>query len=161
MARRLGADEVISSGDEYEEVARVTGGRLYAGPLGNKMLLGGYDVIYDIVGTGRTIMDSLRWARAGGTGVVVGISPKLMKTDLSPVWHQEVSLMGSMVHGIEEWQGQRIHGYNLAMQWMRDSALPTDDLITHRFPLQEYKRAVATAADKRTGAIKVVLQMAS
>ena len=161
MARRLGADEVISSGDEYEEVARVTGGRLYTGPLGNKMLLGGYDVIYDIVGTGRTIMDSLRWARAGGTVVVVGISPKLMKTDLSPVWHQEVSLMGSMVHGIEEWQGQRVHGYNLAMQWMRDGALPTDDLITHRFPLREYKRAVATATDKRTGAIKVVLQMGS
>jgi threonine dehydrogenase-like Zn-dependent dehydrogenase len=159
MARRLGANEVISDRDEYEQVARVTGGQLYVGPLSNKMLLGGYDVIYDIVGTGRTIKDSLRWARAGGTVVVVGISLKLMRTDLSPVWHQEVSLMGSLVHGIEEWQGQRIHGYNLAMQWMRDGALPTDDLITHRFPLKEYKRAVATATDKRTGAIKVVFQM--
>jgi threonine dehydrogenase-like Zn-dependent dehydrogenase len=159
MARRLGADEVISDRDEYEQVARVTGGQLYVGPLSNKMLLGGYDVIYDIVGTGRTIKDSLRWARAGGTVVVVGISLKLMRTDLSPVWHQEVSLMGSLVHGIEEWQGQRIHGYNLAMQWMRDGALPTDGLITHRFPLRKYKRAVATAIDKRTGAIKVVFQM--
>jgi threonine dehydrogenase-like Zn-dependent dehydrogenase len=159
MARRLGADEVLSGGGEYEQVARLTGGQLYVGPLGNKTLLGGYDVVYDIVGTGRTIRDSLRWARAGGTVVLVGISLKPMRTDLSPVWHQEVSLMGSLVHGMEEWQDQRVHGYHLAMGWMRDGALPTDGLITHRFPLQEYKRAIATATDKRTGAIKVVFHM--
>jgi threonine dehydrogenase-like Zn-dependent dehydrogenase len=159
MARRLGADEVISGGDRYEEIARVTGGQLYVGPLNNKMLLGGYDVIYDIVGTGQTIKDSLRWARAGGTVVLVGISPRLMKTDLSPVWHQEVNLVGSVVHGIEEWQGQRMHGFDLVIQWMQSGLLPTDDLITHRFPLEEHKRAVATATNKRTGAIKVVFQM--
>jgi threonine dehydrogenase-like Zn-dependent dehydrogenase len=158
MARRLGADEVISDGDGYEEVARVTGGQLYVGPLNNKTLLGGYEIIYDIVGTGRTIQDSLRWARAGGTVVVVGISPKLFKTDLSPIWHQEVNLMGSMVHGMEAWQGRRVRGFDLVIGWMRDGSLPTDGLITHRFPLREYKRAVATATDKRTGAIKVVFQ---
>jgi threonine dehydrogenase-like Zn-dependent dehydrogenase len=159
MARRLGADEVISDRGAYEEVARVTGGHLYVGPLNNKTLLGGFDVIYDIVGTGRTIGDSLRWARAGGTVVVTGISPKLIKADLSPLWHQEVNLIGSVVHGVEEWRGQRIRGYDLVIQWMRDGTLPTDGLITHRFPLREYKKAVATAMDKRTGAIKVVLQM--
>lgn len=158
-ARRLGADEVIPDGNAYEKIAQVTGGQLYAGPLKNQMLLGGYDVIYDIVGTGRTIRDSLRWAKAGGTVVVVGISPELMKVDLSPVWHQEVNLTGSVVHGMERWNGHRIHGYDLAIQWMRIGDLPTDDLITHRFPLDEYKQAVATAAAKRTGAIKVVLQM--
>ena len=159
MARRLGADEVISDGDTYEEIARLTSGHLYVGPLNNKMLLGGYDVIYDIVGTAQTIKDSLRWARAGGTVVVVGISPRLMKTDLSPIWHQEVNLIGSVVHGIEEWHGQRIHGFDLAMQWMQDGILSTDGFITHRFPLKEYKRATATATDKSTGAIKVVFQI--
>jgi threonine dehydrogenase-like Zn-dependent dehydrogenase len=159
MARRLGADEVIPDGNEYAKIAQVTGGQLYAGPLKNQMLLGGYDVIYDIVGTGRAIRDSLRWAKAGGTVVLVGISPELMKVDLSPVWHQEVNLTGSAGHGMERWNGHRVHGYDLAIQWMRNGNLPTDDLITHRFPLDEYKQAVATATDKRTGAIKVVLQM--
>lgn len=158
-ARLLGADEVLAAGQEYEEVARVTGGHLYAGPLGNKTLLGGFDVIYDIVGNGQTIKDSLRWARAGGTVVVVGISPKIVKTDLSPVWHQEVTLLGSVVHGAESWDGQSVHGYHLVTQWMRDGSLPTAPLITHRFPLEEYKRAIATAIDKRTGAIRVVFQM--
>ncbi|MGD9147199.1 MAG: zinc-binding dehydrogenase, partial [Anaerolineae bacterium] len=159
MARRLGADDVLAGGDQFAEVARLTGGQLHTGALGNQMLLGGYDVIYDIVGSGRTIKDGLRWARAGATVVVVGISPKLVKTDLSPIWHQEVTLTGTVVHGIEQWQGQPVHGYDLVMRWMREGILLTDGLITHRFPLADYKEAVATATDKRTGAIKVLFQM--
>jgi threonine dehydrogenase-like Zn-dependent dehydrogenase len=161
MAHRLGADEVIQGGDAYQRVAQLTGGKLYVGSLGNKMLLGGYDVIYDMVGTGQTIKDSLRWTKAGGTVVVVGISPKTMRTDLSPIWHQEVTLLGSVVHGTEQWDGQSVHGYDLVIRWMRDGTLPTADLITHRYPLEEIREAVAVAADKRTGSIKVVLQMES
>jgi threonine dehydrogenase-like Zn-dependent dehydrogenase len=159
MARRLGADEVVTGEDTYGEVARITGAHLYSGALGNKMLLGGYDVIYDVVGSGETIKNSLRWAKAGGTVVVLGISPKVIKTDLSPIWHQEVTLAGSIVHGIEEWDGQRSHGYDLVIEWMRDGTLPTAGLVTHRYPLADYKEAIATSTDKSTGAIKVVLQM--
>jgi threonine dehydrogenase-like Zn-dependent dehydrogenase len=159
MAHRLGADEVIADDDGYAEAARVTGGKLYTGPLNNQTLLGGFDVIYDVVGTGRSIQDSLRWARAGGTVVVVGITPKLFKTDLSPIWHQEIDLIGSVVHGVEEWHGRSVHGYELVIQWMQDRALPTEDLITHRYSWSDFKKAVGTAADKRTGAIKVVLRM--
>jgi threonine dehydrogenase-like Zn-dependent dehydrogenase len=39
---------------------------------------------------------------------------------------------------------------------MQTGCLATDGLITHRFPLEEYRTAIATALDKRTGAIKVV-----
>lgn len=159
MARRLGADPVISDGDRYQAVADLTGAQLYSGALGNKMILGGHDIIYDVVGSGQTLMDSLRWARAGGIVMVMGISPKLLKTDLSPIWHQEVTLMGTMAHGVADWEGGRVHDYELVMGWMRDGSLPTEGLITHRFPLAEYKQAVATAADKGTGAIKVLLQM--
>jgi threonine dehydrogenase-like Zn-dependent dehydrogenase len=158
-ARHLGADQVLTGRDHYEEIARLTGARLYVGLLHNKMLLGGYDVIYDAVGSARTIHDCLRWARGGGTLVVVGIRPTLMTVDLSPVWHQEVTLMGSLGHGIEDWQGGHMHAFDLVVHWMQEGRLPTDGLITHRFPLEEYKRAIATATDKRTGAIKVVLQV--
>jgi threonine dehydrogenase-like Zn-dependent dehydrogenase len=161
MARQLGADEVISEGDGYQQAARVTGGQLFVGLFNNKVLLGGFDVIYDIVGTSDTVKDSLRWARAGGAVVLVGISPNLVRTDLSPVWHQEVDLIGSVVHGTEEWDGQRVHGYDLVIRWMRSGRFLVDGFITHRFPLKEYKEAVATAANKRTGAIKVVFQMKS
>jgi threonine dehydrogenase-like Zn-dependent dehydrogenase len=161
LARRLGADEVISDANGYRKAARVTGAQLYAGLLNNKTLLGGFDVVFDVVGTGQTIKDSLRWTRAGGTVILVGISPTMVKTDLSPIWHQEIDLIGSVVHGVEEWNGRRMHGFELVIEWMLSGLFPIDGLITHRFGLEEYKRAVATAANKRTGAIKVVLHMSS
>jgi threonine dehydrogenase-like Zn-dependent dehydrogenase len=161
LARQLGANEVIADGDGYQEVARVTGAELYVGPFDNQTLLGGFDIIYDVVGTGATIKDSLRWARAGGTVVLVGISPVMVKTDLSPIWHQEVDLIGSVVHGVEEWHGYSVHGYDLVIGWMRDGLIPVDGLITHRFSLEDIQNAVAIASDKRNGAVKVVLETRS
>ncbi|HHH41112.1 MAG TPA: hypothetical protein ENK56_03815 [Chloroflexi bacterium] len=158
MARRLGADEVITDRDGYEAVARLTGGKLYKGALGNRTILGGFDVIYDAVGTARTLQDSLRWTRAGGTVVMIGISPKRFKSDLSPIWHQEVDLIGSLGHGMERWQGESVYGLELVIRWMREGRLPIEGLITHRFPLEAYKKAIATAMDKRSGAIKVVFE---
>jgi len=35
----------------------------------------------------------------------------------------------------------------------------TADLITHRFALADWKEAIATAVDKRSGAIKVVFDL--
>jgi threonine dehydrogenase-like Zn-dependent dehydrogenase len=40
--------------------------------MGNAILPGGYDVVYDFVGLGCTLTDALRWARAGGRVVLVG-----------------------------------------------------------------------------------------
>ncbi|MFP3855285.1 MAG: zinc-dependent alcohol dehydrogenase, partial [Anaerolineales bacterium] len=73
-AKLLGAEHVISDGDAYEAVAVATEAKLYRAPMNRGMILGGYDVIYDCVGSESTVYDSLRWARAGGAVVMVGIS---------------------------------------------------------------------------------------
>ncbi|MBN1581789.1 MAG: zinc-binding dehydrogenase, partial [Anaerolineae bacterium] len=65
MARKLGADEVVTGEDPYEATARITGGKLYTGMFNARMVLGGFDVVYDCVGSEKTVQDSLRWARAG------------------------------------------------------------------------------------------------
>jgi UMF1 family MFS transporter len=68
QARNYGADAVFLSRDDgYAETARLTGARLYTGRSGNRMLLGGFDLIFDVVGIGATLNDALRWTRAGGT----------------------------------------------------------------------------------------------
>ncbi len=72
-AWRLGADAVMRGGDLYAQAADQTGARLYRAPLNRGMLLGGFDVIYDCVGSGSTLLDGLRWARARGSVVMVGI----------------------------------------------------------------------------------------
>jgi threonine dehydrogenase-like Zn-dependent dehydrogenase len=157
MARQLGADEVISADDPYEATARITDAKLYVGAFNNRMLLGGFDVVYDCIGSAQSVQDSLRWARAGGTVVLVGVSLARMRVDLSPVWYQEVNLIGIVAHGMEEWNGSmRQSTYDLTCDLLLKGKLTAAGLITHYFPLERWQEAIKTAMDKRTGAIKVV-----
>jgi threonine dehydrogenase-like Zn-dependent dehydrogenase len=159
-ARHCGADEVVTGGDVYAEMARLTGGRAYAAPLNRGMLMGGFDVIYDCVGSATSITDALRWTRARGTLVLVGIALSVLRVDLSPIWYQEVDLIGSKTHATSEWQGTRRHDYEWAIQFQRSGHMRIEDLITHRFPLAQYRQAIRTATDKRrTHAIKVVFDL--
>jgi threonine dehydrogenase-like Zn-dependent dehydrogenase len=156
MARRLGADEVLTHEDGYRATARITGAKLYEGMFGNRMLLGGFDVIYDCVGSAKTLQDSLRWARAGGAVIIVGIKFAPLKLDISPIWYQEVDLTGINSHGSEPWEGETRHTYDLVIDLMRQGKLTIDGLITHRFPLNQWREAISTALNKRNGTIKVV-----
>jgi threonine dehydrogenase-like Zn-dependent dehydrogenase len=161
MARKLRANEVITGEDPYAATARITGGKLYTGKFRNRMILGGFDVVYDCIGSDKTLRDSLRWARAGGTVVLVGVNLKPMHLDLTPVWYQEVNLIGLYAHGMEEWNGRKQSTYDLTAELLVKKKLVTDGLITHHFPLEEWRTAVRTAKDKHTGAIKVLLDMGS
>ena len=157
MARKLGADEVIAQEDLYIATARITSGKLYTGKFKNHMILGGFDVVYDCVGSEKTVKDSLRWTRAGGTVVLAGVSLKPMHVDLTPIWYQEVGLIGLYAHGMEEWNGVKQSTYDLTTDLLLKKKLCINGLITHRFPLKQWRKAVRTAKDKRSGAIKVVL----
>lgn len=164
QATRLGAAHILYGHDSYERIEKVTGGKLYTGMLGNKMLLGGYDVIYDTVGTRQTVHDSLRWARARGTVVIVGVNLRHMKLDLSPVWHQEVDLIGTMGHGVEHWPpatDQQRPTFAIAADLITNGLIHPEKLITHRFALSNYREALQTAADKKSSrAIKVIFDAA-
>ncbi|MGC9334433.1 MAG: zinc-dependent alcohol dehydrogenase [Anaerolineae bacterium] len=161
MARGFGADHTfLASDDGFSEVARLTGARLYEGRLGNRMLLGGFDRVFDVVGTSGTLNQAQRWARAGGTVVLVGVSLHRLHVDLTPVWYQEVDLLGAIGHALTSWQGERVSDFELAMRWMQAGSLRVHDLLTHRFPLEEYRRAFQVATDKAgSRSIKVAFDM--
>ena len=161
MARKLAVDEIIEHEDPYEAAARITGGRLYTGVFNNRTLTGGFDIVYDCVGTGKTIQDSLRWTRAGGAVVLAGVYLKPMHVDLTPVWYQEVDLIGLFAHGSEQWNGRQQSTYDLTVELLLKNKLHTDGFITHRYPLERWREAVQTASDKNSGAIKVVLDYRS
>ncbi len=159
QAARLGA-QIIYPQDSYKEVQRATNAKLYKGMMGNQMLLGGYDVIYDTVGSTSTTQDALRWARAGSTVVMVGVHLHRMQVDLTPIWYQEINLVGSMGHGIESWPigtFEKTSTFEVAVELMQRKQIFPDKLITHSFPLSGYRDAIMTAANKaRNRAIKVV-----
>ncbi|NOZ51466.1 MAG: alcohol dehydrogenase catalytic domain-containing protein [Chloroflexi bacterium] len=149
LARQLGADHIFLASDAGDEhVAHITQARLYRGRAGNTMLMGGFDAVYDVVGIPATLNKALRWTRALGTVVLVGVYLHQMRIDLTPVWYQEVSLLGSIGHGVVLWQGEAISTFDLALRWMALSRIQTDTLLTHRFPLSAYRQAFWTATHK-------------
>ena len=131
-------------------MARLTGAQLYEGRAGNRMLMGGFDLIFDVVGVPATLNRALRWARAGGTVVLVGVNLHRMLLDVTPIWYQEVDLIGAVGHDVVTWEAERLSTFELAMRWMQTGRLECKGLLTHRFPLHAYREAFVTAVDKHT-----------
>ncbi|MEE9616892.1 MAG: alcohol dehydrogenase catalytic domain-containing protein [Anaerolineae bacterium] len=151
LALEYGAQHVfLASDDGFAETARLTGARLHEGRAGNRMLLGGFDLIFDVVGIESTLNNALRWTRAGGTVVLVGVNLHRMRLDVTPVWYQEVNLIGAVGHDVVRWEGEYLSTFELAMRWMQMGKLDCDGLLTHCFPLDDYREAFATAVDKRS-----------
>jgi len=150
MARRFGADEVIylREGDYFQAVAEATGGKLYKPVLGKRVLVGGADIVYGCVGSEGSIDDALRFTRSGGTVVLMGLAAIPKRVDWTPIWLNELTIKGSVWSGMETFQGRRIRTFQLALEWMAEGKLDLAPMVTHRFRLDDYKRALAVTADK-------------
>jgi threonine dehydrogenase-like Zn-dependent dehydrogenase len=157
QAKRMGADRVLSEKDGlYRQAAEATGARCIEGAFGNRILLGGFDIVYDSVGSDRSLRDALRLARAGGTVVLAGINLQPGRLDYTPVWHQEVNLVGINSHATEP-TGQ--NSFEVAARLLSSRAVRVEGMVTHRFPLAEYRRALgAFCAKAASRAIKIVIE---
>jgi 2-desacetyl-2-hydroxyethyl bacteriochlorophyllide A dehydrogenase len=164
MATRLGAAHIVYERDSYENIEKATGARLFTGALGNKMLLGGYDVIYNTIGSGKMVHHSLRWARARGTVVLIGSGLHQMRFDPSPILYQEVNLIGTMGHGLENWPPETVRQrstFAIAADLIANGLLHPEHLITHRFALNNFREALLTATNKKLSrSIKVIFDAA-
>jgi NADPH:quinone reductase-like Zn-dependent oxidoreductase len=160
QATRMGASHIIYPHDSYQEVEGITGAKLFTGGFNNKMLLGGFEVIFDAIGTRKTLHDSLRWVRAGGATVLIGVSLHTMQLDLTPIWYQEIDLIGALAHGVETWpigSFERRSTFSIAAEMIENELLYPEKLITHHFALTNYRSAFATATSKsQSRSIKVV-----
>ena len=71
--------------------------------------------------------------------VLVGVNLHRMKLDVTPVWYQEVDLVGIYAHGAEDHDGRRQHTYDVVHQLLADGAIDTEGLVTHRFGLPRWR----------------------
>ena len=99
----------------------------------------------------------MRLLATGGTLVISGVeAPK--RFEWTPLYFKELHVIGSNAFGIEEVDGVRQHAFDHYFGFVADG-LDLTPMITHRFPLAEWKRAIGTIARRRrTGAVKVLLQ---
>ena len=161
MMQSKGADDYIcvSSRDgqqqRYSAVADRIGGQVLHARLTHYTLVGGFDVVYDCVGTSQALSDALKYARPRGTVIEVGTS-QIGTVDTCPVWFSELNIIGANGRAFERYQGRVLHTYELLMELMLAGKIKLDGLLTHRFRIEQYQEAFATIANKATtGAIKV------
>ncbi|MGB3086494.1 MAG: zinc-binding dehydrogenase [Phycisphaerae bacterium] len=152
LALHLGADEVwdradLSEKDLFERIADLYGVPTIRGTVGRKILLGGVDLVYDSVGSRETVETALRVVRPQGTVLLPGMGhPRWV--DWDPIPHKQITVMGSHGRGIETWNGRRVHTYTIVHDLMAQGRFPADRLLTHIFPLEDYKTALDVLAHK-------------
>jgi threonine dehydrogenase-like Zn-dependent dehydrogenase len=161
LAVNLGASEFLilprAARQRFEEIARRTGGTVHRARLGNYMLCGGYDVVFECVGSVPSVTEALKWTRARGQVVMVGTGHG-RGVDLTPIWFRELTVRGAYGRQVESWQGRRIGTYNVVHEWMAAGKLPVRPMLTHTFRVDEYRKAMETAIHKeRHEAIKVAV----
>jgi threonine dehydrogenase-like Zn-dependent dehydrogenase len=115
----------------------------------------GVDVIYDTVGTAETLEVSVRALRARGRLVITGVSQPA-RFEWSPWYFKELSLVGSNAFGVEELGGVRQHAIAHYLDWAAAGTIDVRHMLTHQFPLGQWRDAFETIArQETTGAIKV------
>ena len=150
LARQYGADEVVywdRGGEYYTAIADLVGGKLLQPVLGKPVMIGGADVTYDCIGSDVSIRDALWLTRAGGTAVQIGLGAT-GKIDWTPLWFKELTIVGTLASSTEEYQGQRIRCYQLALDFMAQGKVDLAPLLTHTFRLEDYRRALAMNMNK-------------
>jgi (R,R)-butanediol dehydrogenase/meso-butanediol dehydrogenase/diacetyl reductase len=145
-AGKSGADRVIGT-RILETAAELTGGRAYKPMLGQKILMGGFDRVYDTVGHTATLNAALRVTTAGGTISIIGIG-KEVKLDLTPLWLKLQTVKGCYGSGINETAAGPRHAFQTALDMMSEGRVHVEDMLTHTFPLKDYQRMVEINMDK-------------
>jgi threonine dehydrogenase-like Zn-dependent dehydrogenase len=160
LARALGASQVVRPGDEARQALIDTGSMAYQPLVGPEVYSGGgFPIIYDCVGSRESLEQSMRYAAPRGRVVVLGCSAQIKKLDLTFLWARELNVRGFLGYGTESWDGRDLHTFEITRELLLRKPLPVERIVTHIFPLSQYREALKAAANRRrSGAMKVILQ---
>lgn len=159
LAEKAGASRVFRSRDEvYKWAGTLPGAKSYKPTLAPKFVEGGPALIYDTVGTETTLGDSLALAREGGRIVLVGAAAKV-SVDWTRLWYRQLSVAGVFAYGSAPFRNQTRDIYAISLDLMKQDGFGDLNMVTHVFPVEEYRAALAAALDKHGhGSIKVAFR---
>ncbi|MFW9999529.1 MAG: zinc-binding dehydrogenase [Candidatus Hodarchaeota archaeon] len=163
LALKLGADHVfLSSGDLLiEEIAVYNNVELYTPKKGLKWALDGVDGIVDTIGSAETFEIGERILCTQGKLVFLGVSiPKRFENTLH--YFKELEVIGSNGFGKEIFRDKSLHAFQHYLNFLSEGLIDPQMLITHKFPLNDYKDAFNTLANKsKTQAVKVLFEFST
>jgi L-iditol 2-dehydrogenase len=161
-AERLGADVVLGRmkpADLERRLVDELGARTLKPVLGQNVVIGGADYVYDCAGTSASLNDSMRFAGSGGRVILLGLASMPKGIDWTPVWMNELQIKGTICYGIEDFRGERMSSMDVALQLMAEGTVDLEPLVTHRFSLDNYAAALTTVTAKgSSGVIKAAFE---
>ena len=161
LARALGAARVFDHEPVtalIEAIAAWSGGVLHGRHELPMAYPGGIDVVYDTISRKESLEVGCRVLKARGTIVKAGVHGPA-KWEWTPLYFKEISWVGSNAFGVEEVDGVRQHGIQHYLDLVADGRVDLGPMLTHIFPLDEWRAAFAALADQASsGAIKVALR---
>jgi len=136
LAEKLGADLTIDVGNEdaVVKVRKVT--REY-----------GADVVFETSGSAPAMRQAIQMVRNGGQITRIGHGAGEMRVDLDPITVRQITMQGTFSHTWGNWEG--------ALQAVSSGEVSVKDLITHRFPISEWKRSFELM--ERQESVKIIL----
>ena len=160
LALAMGADQTVTPGAEARLALIDTGARAYMPVAGDEVFAGGgFDTVFDCVGSRSSLSQALSFASPRGRMVLLGCAGEVSKLDLTFLWSKELRVQGCVGYGTEEWQGQRLHTFDLTTERMAADPRALDQMVTHIYPLRQYRDALRAARYHRSSkAVKVVLR---
>ena len=137
-AKAFGATHAImaAAGQENGEVFAATDGR-------------GVDIAFEAAGDNAAVESAIRATRPGRQVILIGI-PDDDRTEFPASIARRKGLTLKLVRRMK-------HTYPRAIQLVQHGVVDVRSLVTHRFPLSEYKAAFETA--KKRDGIKVIIEL--
>ncbi len=138
--KRSGADHVVSGGI-IDAAVRITGARPYKPMLGERIVQGGFDRVFDTVGHSPTLQKALIVTRGGGTVSLVGIG-NIVRFDPTPLWLKLLTLKGCYGYGYNQTEAGPRHAFEIALDLMESKKIHVEDMLTHTFAIEEYQELI-------------------
>ncbi|MFH1136258.1 MAG: alcohol dehydrogenase catalytic domain-containing protein [Pseudomonadota bacterium] len=157
ICRAAGADHLIQDGDLPAGTVRLTGAKRYKPLLGPDFVMGGFQRVYDTVGSSKTLNAGLRCLAARGVLSQVGIGGDV-KLDLTPLWLKMQTIKGVFGAGVQDFRGRPLHLFDIALELLAEGKLDLSGMVTHKFPLEKFDEMILiNMAKSRHRAIKTAV----
>jgi threonine dehydrogenase-like Zn-dependent dehydrogenase len=158
-AEVAGADLRFSSADEvFRWAAAQPGAVAYKPSLAGRFVEGGPSLVIDTVGSERTIGDALALTREGGRLLLVGGAARV-RADWTRVWYRQITIAGIFAYGLAPHGGRDRDIYEVAVELLGRHDYAPLGLLTHVYPLEDYRAALHAALGKGgSRSIKVALR---
>ncbi len=154
LAKKCGADNIVfwsnkQRANAFSELADITNACNMSGKFGMKFLRGGFDKLYDCTGKINSLVDALRLVKPNGTAIIAG-TPQLGLTDFTPVWFNEIKIIGTTGRAIETLPNEQNpkHNYQHIVELITTQKIDTSFIPIKFFRQQEYKIALSNLRNR-------------